>query len=213
MSAINVLIQTDRVHLYSDGAIYQPDGQLSGIGPKVRLLPHINAAMAMRGSFLGLAPIAEELSVAPSFDRLKEGIVDCLKKCAVAYGHLISQCSAGPDFEVVIAGISETTGPSAYLVPSHAHYGAPWSIVDLEGLSATPTSDVVHQRICELAAGRSADQLDPVADGVTIMEAQRKAKDGAFVGGFAQLTTIDADGVHSRVIHRWPDRLGVKIAA
>ena len=213
MSAINVLIQTDRVHLYTDAAIYQPDGQLSGIGPKVRMMPHINAAIAMRGSFLGLAPIAEELSAAPSFDKLRGGIVDCLKKCVVAYGHLLDQCNFGPNFEVVIAGISETGRPVAYLVASHDRHGEPWSIVDLDGLSATPAPDVVHQRIYDIAAGRNADQLDPVADGLAIMEAQRAAGEGAFVGGFAQLTTIDADGVHSRVIHRFPDRLGEKVAA
>jgi len=213
MSAINVLIQTDRAHLYTDAAIYQPDGELVGIGPKVRMMPHINAAMAMRGAFLGLAPIAEELSAAPSFDALRAGIIDCLKKCAASYAHLLDQCSAGPDFEVVIAGISETTGPSAYLVASHSRYGDPWSIVDLSGLSLTPASDVVHQSVFAIADGRDADQLDPVADGLAIMEVQRAERSGAYVGGFAQLTTIDADGVHSRIIHRWPDRLGEKVAA
>lgn len=213
MSAINVLIQSDRVHLYTDGAIYQSDGELAGIGPKVRMMPHINAAMAMRGAFLGLAPIAEELSAAPSFDALRAGIIDCLKKCAVAYGHLLDQCSAGPDFEVVIAGMSETGGPSAYLVASHSRYGDPWSIVDLTGLSVTPASDAVHQSVFDIAAGRDADHLDPIVDGLAIMETQRAERSGAYVGGFAQLTTIDADGVHSRIIHRWPDRLGEKVAA
>lgn len=215
MSAINVLIQTNRVHLFTDAAIYQLNGELAGIGPKVRMMPHINAAMAMRGSFLGLAPIAEELSVAPSFDKLREGIVPCLQACAETYGHLLNQCSAGPDFEVVIAGMSETGGPSAYLVASHNRYGEPWSIVELAGLSATPASDAVHQRVFATADGRDADQLDPVVDGLAILEAQRAHRfdDVVCIGGFAQLTTIDADGVHSRIIHRWPDKLGEKIAA
>lgn len=213
MSAINVLVQIDRVHLYTDAAIYQPDGELAGIGPKVRLMPHIHAAIAMRGAFLGLAPIAEELSAASSFDALRAGIVDCLKKCAVSYAHLLNQCSAGPDFEVVVAGMSETTGPSAYLVASHSRYGDPWSIVDLSGLSVTPASDPVHQHVFAIAAGRDADQLDPVADGLAIMEVQRAERSGAYVGGFAQLTTIDTECVQSRVIHRWPDKLGEKIAA
>lgn len=213
MSAINVLIQNERVHLYTDGAIYQPNGQLSGIGPKVRLLPHLNATMAMRGAFLGLAPIAEELSAAPSFDGLRDGIVDCLQKCAETYRHLLNQCASGPDFEAVIAGISETGGPTAYIVASNDRYGAPWSVIDLEGFSATPVNDVIHRRLYEIAAGRYADQLDPVADGLAIMEAQRAAGEGAFVGGFAQLTTVDADGVHSRVIHRWPDQIGRRVAA
>lgn len=214
MSAINVLIQSDRVHLYTDAAAYQPDGRLDGIVQKVRSMPHLNCAAAMRGPFIGFAPIMEEISAArTSFDSLREAMPRLLRTCAVAYDHLLDQCSESPDFEVVIAGISETAGPSAYLVPSHACYGEPWSIIDLAGLSATPASEHVHQRIREIAASRSPDQLDPVADGLAIMEAQRAKGSGAFVGGFAQLTTIDADGVHSRVIHRWPDQIGRKAAA
>lgn len=214
MSAINVLVQSDCVHLYTDAAAYQPDGRLDGIVQKARSMPHLNCAAAMRGAFVGFAPIMEEISAAgTSFDAQRENMPRLLQACAVAYDHLLSQCSHGPEFEVIIAGISETRGPSAYLVPSHDHYGEPWSIIDLEGLSATPASGVVHQRINEIAAGRNADQLDPITDGLAIMEAQRAEGSGAFVGGFAQLTTVDADGVHSRIIHRWPDRIGRKVAA
>lgn len=215
MSAINVLIQSSCVHIYTDGAGYQPDGTLSIIVPKVRLLPHINAAMSMRGPAIGFAPVAEELSVASSFDGLRNGIVQCLQACVVAYEHLLSQCAAGPEFEVVVVGISEMTGPSAYLVPSHDRYGEPWSIIDLAGFSTTPASDVVCQRVREITAGRNADELDPVAYGLAVMEAQRACRfdDVVGVGGFAQLTTVDADGVHSRIIHRWDDRIGERISA
>lgn len=215
MSAINVLIQKDRVHLFTDGAAYLPDGQIQAILPKGRMLPHVNAAMAMRGAFIGLAPISEELSRAASFDDLKANIVPVLQSCAVHYEHLLNQCSCGTDFEVAIAGISEATGPTAYLVASHGAYGEPWIIHDLGGLSATPANTEVHNRIVDIASGREADRLDPVADGLAIMEAQRAARfdDGVTIGGFAQLTTIDADGVHSRIIHRWPDRVGRKVPA
>ncbi|MCO5129277.1 MAG: hypothetical protein M9932_01765 [Xanthobacteraceae bacterium] len=215
MSAINTLIQNDRVHLYTDAAAYLPDGEIQAILPKVRMLPHINAAMAMRGPFLGLAPIAEVLSLAGSFDDLKANIVSVLQNCADQFEHLLGQCSLGSDFEVVIAGLSETTGPSAYLVASHDRYGEPWAIIDLIGFSATPANADVHGRIQNIANGRGVDGLDPVADGLAIMQAQRESRfeDIVGVGGFAQLTTIDANGVHSRIIHRWPDRIGGKVAA
>lgn len=213
MSAINTLAKSDCVHLYTDAAIYQPDGYLTGIGPKVRLLPHINAAMAMRGAYLGFAPIAEELSMAPSFDVLKELIVPTLQACAKHYSSLLEQCAAGPEFEVVIAGLSENGGPNAYLVASHDRYGHAWRIIELEGLSVTPANDAVQARIREIAAGRDANDMDPDVDGLAILEAQRAADAGAFVGGFAQITTIDAAGVHSRVLRRWPDVVGEKLAA
>jgi hypothetical protein len=212
LSAINTLVQSSAVHVYSDAAIYQTDGTIAGIGPKTRLLPHINAAMAMRGAYLGLAPIAEELSAAPSFDDLKARIVPTLQACAEAYAHLLNQCEAGPDFEIVVAGISETAGPSAYIVASHDRYGEPWTILDLEGLSVTPSNEAVQRRIVEIAEGRAADELDPVVDGLAILEAQRALDAGAIVGGFAQFSTIDSEGVRSQILRRWPDEIGQKIA-
>lgn len=211
MSAINVLLQSNAVHVFTDAAIYQPDGALVGIGPKQRLLPHLNAAMAMRGAYLGLAPIAEELSAAPSFDALREGVVPTLQACAEYYAHLLNQCAAGPDFEIVVGGVSETTGPSAYIIASHNRYGEPWTILDLEGLSVTPANEAVQRRISEIANGRAADDLDPAVDGLAVLEAQRAGDAGAFVGGFAQLTTIDPAGLHSRILRRWPDEIGKRV--
>ncbi|MGY3610452.1 MULTISPECIES: hypothetical protein [unclassified Bradyrhizobium] len=213
MSAINVLIQSSSVHVYTDAAIYQTDGTLAGIGPKVRPLPHTNAAMAMRGAYLGFAPIAEELSFARSFDALKRAIVPTLQACAEHYGHLLNQCAAGPDFEIVVAGVSETAGPNAYIVSSHDRYSEPWTILDLEGLSVTPANEAVHRIIGEIANGRAADDLDPIVDGLAVLEAQRAGDAGAFVGGFAQLTTVTVDSVTSRILRRWPDEIGEKIAA
>lgn len=46
---------------------------------------------------------------------------------------------------------------------------------------------------------------------LAIIEQQRRTprEDGTIhVGGFAELTTVDAAGVHTETIHRWPDRIG-----
>ena len=53
-------------HLFTDGAIYQPDGTLTMIGPKVRAVRHLSSAVAMRGPYLAFAPIMEEISAATS---------------------------------------------------------------------------------------------------------------------------------------------------
>jgi hypothetical protein len=207
LSSFVTILQKNAAHILTDGSIYEADGTLVGIGPKVRLLPHLNAAMALRGPHVLLAPIAEGLSAATSFDVLKEGIVSTLQAYVEHCPQLFQLCEAGREFEVVVAGISETAGPSAYLVASHDRYGEPWTVIELTGLSLTPSNDAVLGGVAETAAGRDADDLDPEVDGLAILQAQRSAYAGAFVGGFAQLTTIDGAGVHSRVIHRWNDWL------
>jgi hypothetical protein len=138
--------------------------------------------------------------------------VPTLQACAEHYADLLNQCAARPDFEIVVARISKATGPSAYIVASHDRYGEPWTILDLGGLSVTPSPEAVHRIIGDIAFGRSADQLDPIVHGLAVLEAQRAVDAGALVGGFAQLTTIDSTGVRSRVIRRWPDEIGKLIA-
>lgn len=64
--------------------------------------------------------------------------------------------------------------------------------------------------------GTDADAIDPAVDGLAVMEIQRANPhldngDVVFIGGFAQLTTVTADCVTSRIIHRWPDKVRERI--
>lgn len=64
--------------------------------------------------------------------------------------------------------------------------------------------------------GTDADAIDPAVDGLAVMEIQRANPhldngDVVFIGGFAQLTTVTADCVTSRIIHRWPDKIRERI--
>ncbi|WP_027556196.1 hypothetical protein [Bradyrhizobium sp. Cp5.3] len=221
MSAIITLAQSDRVHILTDGAAYRPDGTITHFTQKVRAVPHLELAFAMRGAAIGFGPIAEEIqAAATSFDWLRTVIVPLIKACSEAYANLLQQCEAGPDFEVVVAGISETTGPSAYLVASHGRYGEPWIVHDLPGLVALPCDEeILHGIRTIVPPGASPDDVDPAREGVAIMEIQRKKPnldngDHCVVGGFAQLTTIAASGISTRIIHRWDeDVVGQKVAA
>lgn len=143
-----------------------------------------------------------------------------LRACAEAYAHLLNQCDAGADFEIVVAGISETSGPSAYIVASHDRYGEPWELVPLTGLCITPANDEIHERmIAALPLDCTAEDIDPEEHGLAILEIQRAhliendGIEGKFcaVGGFGQLTTVTADAVTSQIIHRWPDNVGARL--
>jgi hypothetical protein len=61
------------------------------------------------------------------------------------------------------------------------------------------------------------DDIDPVTDGLRLLELQRSAASktdtGNFVitGGFAQLTTITAASITTRILKRWDDVRGERV--
>ncbi|MEH2468976.1 hypothetical protein V1281_001768 [Nitrobacteraceae bacterium AZCC 2161] len=216
MSAINVIVQSNAAHLLTDGAGYNADGTLMAIGPKVSLIPHLSCAVAIRGPQSACPILSELVGIsAATFDGLRAGIGDLLRRAAEAYSPLFQQCQLGPDFEAVVAGISETEGPCAFMVPSHSRFGTePFTVVPTEGLTCTPNNaDILAAIVASLPAECGADDLDPAKHGLAIMEIQRaylianNGIDGHFaaVGGFAQLTTVTDGAVMSRILHRWPD--------
>jgi len=88
-----------------------------------------------------------------------------------------------------------------------------------KGVTCLPNSSELHQAIvAALPVGGGQNAIDPAIDGLRIIQLQRAhliaggGIDGEFcaIGGFAQLTTVTADAMTSRVIHRWPDKVGDK---
>ncbi|NUU44548.1 hypothetical protein [Tardiphaga robiniae] len=223
MSAMNVILQSNSVHLLTDALAYHPDGEIMMIGPKAVPMPHLDCAVAMRGP-AGMRPIFAELigNGAASFDELRSVIVELLQAGAHNYAPVFEDCRASADFEVLVAGISESTGPCSYMVASHDRYGCAWRVVTLAGVTCLPNELGLHEKIvASLPLDGDADAINPAVHGLRILQLQRahlianKGIDGEFcaVGGFAQLTTVTAGSVSSRVIHRWADRVGGKASA
>jgi hypothetical protein len=197
MSATNVFIQANSVSLLTDALAYHPNGEIVMIGPKVVPLPHLNCAVAMRGP-AAMRPIFAELigNGASSFDGLRDIIVDLLRAGAENYASVFEDCRAGPEFEVVVAGISETTGPTAYLMASHDRYGTSWQVSDfskMEVVLLPCDSETIRQVQESVFRGRAVDEIDPAIDGLAAMQIQRDqliANAGmggefAAIGGFA----------------------------
>jgi len=221
MSAINTVIQADSVHLICDGASYDADGRLVSVGPKMQMLPHLNAAVACRGPRASVPLFADLLSAAAStYDELKAEAPTFLRELRPMLDATFAHCELGADFDVVIAGISESDGPDAYLICSHERYGVqPWTVVQFAGLAMMPADAATQARVFA-SIPDNVDLVDPERDGRIILEAQRvfpidHGGDRSFVGvgGFAQLTSITRDGISTRVIHRWPDEIGEPIGA
>ena len=225
LTAINVVKQRDTVHLISDGAHYDAEQRLVSTGPKVFALPHINAAVGIRGPSIALPLLAHFIGHgAVTYDGLKSDIVSVLKHAFASTRTVLKQAALGAAFEVVIGGISERSGPDAYVISgSDKGSMSPITpITDLGFLPTTPEIDTLVERMAIDAwiknpasyglATALIEEIDPVDFGLQIIEMQRAAKfggrDSCYIGGFAQLTTVRKSGIQTRVIRRWPDKIG-----
>lgn len=133
---------------------------------------------------------------------------------------LIEQCSTGTTFDLFIAGWShERSQGESYVIVNHGNYGIlPWTLQPLDPVALAPMDQETFDRI-KLTDQELKGKLDPVKDGLRIIEAQRHTKGiqgdetepSHGVGGFAQLTTINANTIKTRIIKRWPDPIGEKL--
>jgi hypothetical protein len=215
MTAINVIRQSGAVHVLTDGAGIDANGAVVLRTQKVFPLAHLNAVIACRGWPLFAACFAAQASIeASSFDQLKTIAVRLARSVIADAQHLMEASYAGAEFDLVIAGWSEGTGPNSYFLCSYEGVGvAPWAVAELGEISLLPTNEAVNADLeAAFPNGVRPDDVDPAAVGLRILEIQRKHPTGRGllrnVGAFAQLTTVTPDLITTRIIHRWPDELG-----
>lgn len=207
MTALNIHVSSDCVDVFTDSAIFdmKKGGSAEGFGSKVIPLPHQGAIMAATGfswvSIMMAGVIAT--SGIETFDGLAERlpvvIAEAIRRDpggAATYGK----------FELAFAGFSEARNAAeAYVLYSYADQGWPaWRLRKVGNY----TSPMISKRF---------DPTDIVGSGLQILEYQRLElcggrgfKDVAFhaVGGVAQHTRIDREGISMKVIKRWPDVIG-----
>jgi hypothetical protein len=225
MTAINVLKQKAAVHVMTDGAHYAANGMLVGIAPKIYPLPHLRAAVATRGSkamhIMGPDALGNCFE---TYDELKLSAVDRMRDIVGMLDEIFKATAFGSDFDLIVAGWSESSGPDSYLVCNHARHGQPpWTVVELGAFSLTPSDASIHAKVfAGFPKDAGADDLDPDLEAVRVLQIQRSAllpcgPDDVpmhTVGGFAEITTITERSIESRVVHRWPeDRIGERIDA
>lgn len=219
MSAINLILQHNSSHLITDGAAYRHDGTMLCAATKAWPLPHLCAAVATRGPMMfGPVLIGLLCLAASTFDQLQASIADVSREAFVSFRGLLSG-DVPDDFDIVVAGISETNGPTGFIVGNHTRYGFdPWTVTRLEGLCMTPSSGELVTHVQREFADRSVDDLDPAAAGLHILELQHAAQlqpDSQFphVGAFAQITSVTADRIETRILRRWADKPGCQLGA
>ena len=214
MSACNIILHSDAVHVMTDGACFLPSRPLEpfAFAAKAWVMPHLNAVAVNTGPSAFSPLVAQILSFASSFDGILDASWDGLRAAFDQFPDL-------PDFSVMVAGFSESNGPSAFRVASgrkcsqhrdgSVTWFEPWSAVSLPKLSFVPGgADLSAEVAARIEGAKSADDFDPITDGVWLIERQRASR-LAGVGGFVQLTSVTRDGITSRVIHRWPEDVSI----
>ena len=223
MSAINVLVQSKAVHFLTDGAGYDADRTFLMRGPKILPVPHLSCAISVRGPASARPILCELLShVGTSYNELRSSAAEAVREACKFYAPVFAQCSTGSDLEEVVGGFTDEGLPDAYMVASHSRYGSePWMVTPIEGLTFLPNDQKLHARVvASLPAGATPDDLDFAKVGLAIMELQRSNPEASSegdnkcaIGAFAQMTTITVDGIQTKIIHRWPDVIGERVAA
>jgi hypothetical protein len=214
VTVINVIRHPGAVHVLTDGSATKANGDVFGLS-KVYLMPQLNAVMAIRGIVGPSVFMAAHFQeAAASYDELKANAVNAawtFYQTKIAFDD-VSQIH---EFEIIIAGISESTGPDSYFLCSNGCHGLPpWKIQQLTEASLLPSNDAILRKFqARFPEGVTATDLDPVVDGIAAMEIQRQLAEpddlaGGLVnrpGSFVQLTTVTPTEISTRIIHRWPE--------
>jgi hypothetical protein len=208
MTAINTIRQRSSVHVFTDGASVGPPGQSLHPASKIWPLPHLNAVVAGRGSKL-LPPMLADIlgGRARSYDELKYVSVAALHAQLPQLTEILrARGAANPAFDLVIAGISESSGPDSFFICNHDRYPTmpAWTLIDLPELTMVPVNDEIEAEFRRtFPTVVTADDLRPEIDGVRMMQIQRDLFPEV-VGGLVQIASVMAGGwIATRIIHRW----------
>ncbi|MBB4422303.1 hypothetical protein GGD66_000829 [Bradyrhizobium sp. CIR48] len=206
MTAISAFQTANAVHIFSDGAWHDLEsGTLSGIGTKVHTIPQHNAVFAVTG----MSTLPQLLSALlmendfADFHSLAEAVPDLVRTCCTRAKTVGLSMTGRCD--VILGGWSDKAGPSIHLTQC---------FFDHDIFKGSAVRRYVRPSIDD------SSQMQFPADGLQLLEKQYAAKchraaEGTFggatvgglVGGFAQHTQVDADGIRIKVLKRWPDRI------
>lgn len=200
MTLINILVDQDHARIYTDGALINPTDNVSVVGftSKVIALPHLDAVMATSGSVsssLNFYALIGSLS-STDFDDLAERIEEQVIAAAEHFAGAV----------LFLVGWSERGQRMRAFIMNHQAMGNrhPFARQDIGEFFMPPP-------------------LNPrlgTADMIAVAESQRANTDrphglpaAHVVGCFLQETIVAKEGSKTRIIHRWPDKVGEKIAA
>lgn len=233
MAAINIIRQRQAVHVISDGVFCDTAGIVCEIGPNAFALPHLPAALAIRGSTHLMPFLIHRLSrECRSLEDLLSKIVRTAREVHMSFPMAFGTLEHGavePDFDLVIAGWSRSRSvSSSYLVSSRDRVVSPtitayaWQLLELPDVLIAPPVGENYVTSSGWKVPESAESFRPDTDGIPLLQAQRlsrreldsrsgKPDYAHVVGGFIQVTSVIPHGVNLEILHWWPDKVGRRI--
>lgn len=196
MTSINIFLETDAVHLFSDTQL-----SIEGYGgiaqaSKCTALPHLQAAIATRGDY-GVLEIVTHVAcwTCGSAKSLKTSFAWQLK--TVVSGNQLTQEKRDAlkrPFDVFVVGWADDR-PYAYMFFNHDEHGlAAWKVVDLPyGGHAPPLNARLLKRM-----SRSPEPIGMMPE---IISAQVSAEP-TIIGGLVQQTTVTATEIYTKIVGR-----------
>lgn len=209
MSVANTLIADNAVHVVTDGGWTDAaTGRLIDISSKVFAYPEKRAAMVgLGGAWVGpCLDVDIRQQEYTNYSELRAGI---LARLPTTIREVHEQVAGAPPnwglFAIVLAGWQDGKGRAEVL------------FVDNTNPKKAPIvtiTDGAHWLGIPVPAGLDPDNIEESAR--VIVGAQRYHKEPVMPGGvaasvatgFVELTTIDANGIRSKIVGRFPDRVG-----
>lgn len=221
MTCINALVRRDRVHVMTDGSVWEPDGTITGTTQKVHILAQAHAVIAVRGpsyfppclvsclngaSLTGFDDLLRKVPEAARFT-IDNGLAAIAPAVIAKAAKVIDLTRA----DVVVAGWShergrgeihklDTSEPEWRLEPQG------------DGFIMPGDNPALGERL-QAASWNLHDERRDEAALLALMHHQRAVDDflpnGArfpTVGGFAQHTIITPTEIRTRIVERWEDR-------
>ena len=210
MTAMNSFTQGNYAYLLCDGGKFAHwTGEVMSIETKVIKLPRINAAVGFSG-VTNTAAYAEYLLRYTSQAAMLEQLPELVQRAQAAAS------KEGPQGEELAAEVYL----SIALFDDDTRSPQVWSYATDTGPSGNLLAGLRQMRASlspNLPNGpyKATDMLDPARfdlkrDAVALLEAQRREATlgTSRVAGFVELVRVGQLGIRSKVLHRWPDKIG-----
>lgn len=209
MSVANTLVANDAVYLATDGGFTDAaTGRLIDIKSKVYAYPEKRAAMVgLGGAWVGpYLDIDIQQQNYSNFEELRDGIA---ARLPTTIREVFEQVPGAPPmwgtFAIVIAGHQDGRGRANVIFCENPN----------PKVAPLITISDASEWTC-IPCGANLDPLDIKGSAVRIVGAQRYYSEPVLPGGvkasvatgFIELTTVDADGVRSQILERFPDEVG-----
>jgi len=231
MSMTNVICQSRRSFVVTDGASYDPDGVLTSIQTKAFAIAHWPGVVTGRGTSVMTPILAWSLSAKfESFDAAVEGIAGVLPGIVADFNLTGHHC------ELILAGWSaHRQAMESYVIKTTDEEPRNFSDEQRQGIKngthyVTPAMQLI--RLPDVVAGPVFSQqimresgfpgIDLDAEPTAMMERlrfaaecqrqDRNADGKCYVGGYVSVSMITPETITQAIIARWPDKIGELIA-